>query len=189
MKPLNTMATAALAVIAVLALGACQKKKTSSAASTPAASACVYNQAYGTYTLAGTTTPCNPSTMNQVCPAAPNNYYTTVTGQIVTCTPGTALPAGAYAGQYNNNQNLGQYQNQGYGCDAYYYQYGIQYVPVVISGQLQCMRADLLNQYTQGTPYYDDYSYHYNYPLQGYYNGNQTCVSVGYGGLNLGGCF
>lgn len=182
MRPLNTMATAALAIVAVLALGACQKKKTSSAASTPAASACVYNPTYGTYTLAGTATPCTPGqTNNLVCPPAPNNYYTTVTGQVQTCTPGQALPAGSYAGQYNYNQ----YQNQ-YGCDAYYYQYGIQYVPVVIQGQLQCMRSDLINQYAYGTPYYDNYDYYYAYPPV---DNGQNCLSFGYGQIGLGYCW
>lgn len=186
MKPLNTMATAALALVAVLALGACQKKKTSSAASTPAASACVYNPTYGYHTLVNTATPCNPtSTGNQVCPPAPNNYYTTPQQQVVQCTPGTAIPAGSYLGQYN----YGQYQNQGYGCDAYYYQYGIQYVPVIINNQLQCMRIDLINQYSQGTPYYDNYDYYYQYPPYAYDNGGQNCLSFGYGQIGVGYCW
>lgn len=188
MRPLNTMATAALAIVAVLALGACQKKKTSSAASTPAASACVYNPTYGTYTLAGTATPCTPGQNNNlVCPAAPNNYYTTNTGVIQTCTPGQVLPAGSYPGQYSN---LGQNQTLGYGCDSYYFQYGIEYVPVVISGNLQCMRIDLVDQYTYGTGYYGNYNYYRDYPLQGYYNGsNQVCLGGSWGGISLGGCF
>ena len=176
----NQLATTLLAAVWVGGVGACGKKKNGSsaaAAATPG-SACVFNAQLGTYTNSAGQY-CNPNATQQTCPAAPNNYFTNAQGQIQTCTPGQQVGT---AGQYNYP---GQYQYPGYqnqtGCDQYYYQYGIQYVPVVLNGQLQCLRSDLLNQYAQGTNYYNNYDYYYAYPPYEYtgsgYCGSQVAVS------------
>ena len=192
MRPLNTLATTLLATILVVGLSACGKKKNGSA--TPAAaaatpgSACIFNPQIGQYTTTAGL-PCNPNATQTTCPAAPNNFFTNQMGQVQTCTPGQVVSNGggySYGGQYPNTGN----QNQT-GCDAYYYQYGVQYVPVVLSGQLQCVRIDLVNQYAQGTSYYNNQDYYYAYPPYEYtgsgYCGSQ--VAVNFGGFSGSMCF
>lgn len=187
MRPLNTLATAAFALIAVLALGACGKKKTSSAASTPASQACVYNATYGSYTIAGTTTPCVPGqSTTTTCPAAPNNFYTNHLGQVQTCTPGQQIPnTGGY--NYGGQYPYPNYMNQT-GCDQWTYQYGIQYVPVVLQGTLQCVRIDVLAGSSYGTNYGNNYDYYYYAPP---YSDNSCSTMIDFGGSwgNLGICF
>lgn len=194
MRPLNTLVTTLLAAFVVVSLGACGKKKTSSSGGTAAAtpgSACTYNILTGQYTNAQGQM-CTPgATGTQTCPAAPNNYVTMPNGQVQVCTPGQVVNTGGvytYPGQYPYNP----YPNsQTSGCDQYYYYYGIQYVPVVLSGQLQCVRIDVLNQYAQGTPYYNNYDYYYAYPPYSY-SGSGWCgsqVAVSFGGFSGSICF
>lgn len=183
MRPLNTLATITLAAFMVVALGACGKKKNgssgSTAAATPGSTCTNYNPLTGQYTNAQGQI-CTPGAQSQqVCPAAPNNYVTMPNGQIQPCTPGQMVNTGGvytYPGQYPYNP----YQNSG--CDQYYYYYGIQYVPVNLNGTLQCVRIDVLNQYAQGTPYYNNYDYYYAYPPYSYggsgYCGTQVYVAI-----------
>lgn len=185
MRPLNTLATISLAAFMVVALGACGKKKNGSSSTTVAAtpaSTCVNRNPYtGQYTDAAGNI-CNPAGAGtQVCPAAPNNYITLPNGQTQVCTPGQVVNTGGgiytYPGQYPYNP----YQTSG--CDQWYQVYGIQYVPVNLNGTLQCVRIDVLNQYTQGTSYYDNYAYYYAYPPYSYggsgYCGTQVYVNLG----------
>lgn len=193
MRPLNTLATTLLAAFLVVSLGACGKKKTSSSGGTAAAtpgSACTnYNPLTGQWTNSAGQI-CTPTGGNatQVCPAAPNNFVM-VGGMQQWCTPGQTVATGYnYPGQYPYTP----YPNsQTSGCDQYYYYYGIQYVPVILSGQLQCVRIDVLNQYAQGTPYYNNYDYYYAYPPYSY-GGSGYCgtqVGVSFGGFSGSICF
>lgn len=185
----NKLLTTVLAAFVVVSLGACGKKKngSTSAAATPG-SACVFNANLGTYTNQQGQY-CNPSATQTTCPAAPNNYYTTATGQIQTCTPGQVVNTGTNGYTYPGQYQYTNYQNQT-GCDQYYYQYGIQYVPVVLGGQLQCLRADLLNQYAGGTSYYNNYDYYYAYPPYEYTGGYcGTQVAVSFSGFSGSLCF
>ncbi len=173
------------AAMLVVGLGACSKKKNGSVvAATPASLQCVFN---GTsYVVPGTATPCSPQSqcvMNQA------GQYLNTLGQA--CTPYQQVPG--YPNQY---QGYNQQQQQ-LGCGSYYYQYGVQYVPVYLQGGLQCVRIDLLqnNQHASYPPsyyqsgYYEyGYDYYYAYPpYQG--SGCRTEVSFGsdLGGISL--CF
>lgn len=156
-----------LGVIALaLALGACSKKssKSSTVATTPNTQ-CTYN-GYSGYVYPGTNTPCTPTTGtgSGTCVQSTNGQYLNQYGQ--TCYPGqtggTQFPGG------------------GDGCSQYYYQYGVQYVPVNMNGQLMCMRYDLVQQY-YGGQYYGQPIYGGNYGGQYGYGGGYgaSCINIG----------
>ena len=186
---LNTLATTLLAAFVVVSLGACGKKKNGAAAAAAATpgSACIFNPQTQQYQNAQGQV-CNPNATQTTCPA--NGIYTNQYGQQVACTPGQVINTGGYnyPGQYGGGTGN---QNQS-GCDQYYYQYGVQYVPVVLSGQLQCVRIDLVAQYApSNSGYSNNYDYYYAYPpyeyQQGTYCGSQ--VSVNFGGFSGSMCF
>jgi len=183
---MNTLASITLIAVLAVGLSACGKKKngSSGSAATPG-SACIFNPNTGIYTnTAGQV--CNPNAQQITCPA--NGIYTNNQGQQIACTPGQVVNTGGY--NYPGGYQYPGYQNQS-GCDQYYYQYGIQYVPVVLGGQLQCMRIDLINQYSQGTGYYNNYDYYYAYPPYEY-TGSGYCgtqVAVNFGGFSGAMCF
>lgn len=184
MRPLNTLASIALATFLVVGLSACGKKKNGSSggsAATPG-SACVWNAQLNTYTNSAGQL-CTPTNQTIICPAT--GIYTNQQGQQLTCTPGQQVNVGGYG--YPGNYQYPNYQNQT-GCDQYYYQYGIQYVPVVLGGQLQCMRIDLVNQGAQGSSYYNNYDYYFAYPPYEYNPAYQSCsFGFAFSGFSL--CF
>jgi hypothetical protein len=189
MKLTNTLATIALAAFMVVGLSACGKKKNGSNNAATPGSACIFNAQTGTYTnTAGQY--CNPNATQTTCPAT--GVYTTPYGYQQSCTPGQVINNTQYGNGYvyPGQYQYPNYQNQS-GCDSYYYQYGIQYVPVVLNNQLQCMRIDLLNQYTQGTQYYNNYDYYYAYPPYQYQQGSYcgTQVAVSFSGFSGAMCF
>lgn len=132
-------------------------------------------------TVATTPTPSVTCTQNQ--------YGQWVNGSGQACTPNSSSSC-----RYNTTTkryediNTGQVcQSVGNGgCDSYYYQYGVQYFPMQINGQLVCLRADLVGQHipfggygqnyyacTWGDPYCNNYS-----------QGGGGCVNIG--GQNWG---
>jgi hypothetical protein len=188
MKLTNTLATIMLTAFLAVGLSACGKKKNSSNnnAATPG-SACVMNPQNGQWTNSAGQY-CNPNATQGTITCPANGIYTNQYGQQQACTPGQVVNTGGTGYYYPGQYQYTNYMNQ-YGCDGYYYQYGVQYVPVILSGQLQCMRYDLLNQYSQGTPYYNNYDYYYAYPpYQTTNNQNQSCFFLNLGGIGGGYC-
>ncbi len=186
-----------LLTICVLAvgLGACSKKsnKSNAIATTPltpslCANGSYYNQ-QGQLVDSQTGLPCSSTNIpgnsclngNYSYNPMTGQYVDNATGQVVNCqTVGGGLPG--YNGQ------------QGSGCDYWnqiYYQYGVTYQAVYVSGQLTCVRSDLLGQYIPG---YNQNSWYYNQqPMytcnwgydpycngsSGGYHGSGGCVNFG----------
>lgn len=69
-------------------------------------------------------------------------------------------------------------------CDAYYYTYGYQYVPINIGGALYCVQYDYLNAYLGNSYYYSNYNYYYSSMIYSYgtYSSCNNQVSVNFGG-------
>lgn len=190
MKPWNYMARVAMAVMLIVGLGACSKKKNGSVASTPA-STCSLNAQGQLVNSAGQLCSAQGQT---VCPAT--GYYMNQYGQQQACTPGqyiyTQTPYNYPYNPYPNNQYV-------QGCQQYYYQYGVPYVPFILNGQYVCVRYDLVtNQLYSNQQYYTSYyqtpyysygwEYYYAYPP---YSGSGCNTSIDFGGSwgSIGICF
>ena len=168
MKLLKYAKYAVMATVVVVGLGACSKKKNGSVAATPA-SVCSWNGSQYVNTLGQQ---CSP-TATSVCPATGINPST---GQ--QCVPGQAMYpiSQGYQGQYGYQQ----YPQQAMGCNQWTMMYGIQYVPVNLYGQYQCVRIDLLQPYTLNTGYQQyGYDYYYAYPPR---SGSGCNTQVDFGG-------
>lgn len=174
MKPFNFLAKIGMVAVLAIGLTACGKKKNGSsapAATTPGTT-CTWN-GYA-YVQTGTNTPCTNQT-GQTCPS--NGQYTDSYGQVRSCTPGqpisNTMPPPNNNYPWNNGFQYG-------GCQQYEYQYGVPYVPVVISGQYYCVRYDLVQGYAQNQYYQNyGYDYYYSYPP---YSGNSCSNQVYFGG-------
>lgn len=192
MKLLNFTGRLVFAAAMLVGLTACPKSKNGSTAATPA-SICTLN-AYGQYVNSQGLS-CSP-TANQ-CVWNGSNYVNPA-GQL--CSPTSQCTMNAY-GQYVNSlgQSCSPYPTnpsypypqwqQNYSCEQWTYVYGIQYVPVILQGQLQCVRIDLLQGYTYNTNYYNyGYDYYYYYPP---YSGSScnTQVYLGSSWGYVGMCF
>jgi len=173
MRLLNLTGRVMMAAMLVVTLTACGKKKNGSTASTPG-STCSWN---GYQMVNAQGLPCS-TTGQTICPV---NGINPANGQ--QCVPGQPIyPTNP---QYPHQQ----YPQQAWGCQQWTQMYGIQYVPVLLQGQYQCVRIDLLQGYTYNTPYYDyGYEYYYAYPP---YSGSGCSTQIDFGGSwgNIGICF
>lgn len=193
MERLRLAGQIALAAFVVVALGACGKKKNGSVAATPATS-CTLTAA-GYVNSAGLQ--CSPTA--QTCSYV-NGQYLNPLGQA--CSPTSQCNANGLNNlgqvctpyQYPGQYPYPQFQQQQGGCQTWTWTYGIQYVPVVLQGTLQCVRIDLLQNAGYSQPsyydsgYYEDgYDYYYAYPP---YSGQGCGFSVNFGGSwgNIGLC-
>ncbi len=187
MELLKKITTVTLGMTLIVALGACGKKKngsTNASPPAPASTQCVMN-AQGQLVYPNG----QPCTTGQIlCPST--GVFTNSQGQQQQCVPGQMVTNGAY-----NYQYPGQYPHTPYpvtqtqSCAQYYYQYGVEYVPVMLQNQYVCVRIDLLQPYTYNTAYEDyGYDYYYAYPP---YSGSGCSTSIDFGGSwgSVGICF
>lgn len=188
MKAVNYIAKAAVVAVMAFGLGACGKKNNGSAAAAPAAS-CTYN-GY-TYIDATTGAQCTPTATQNICPAN-GMTVTYVNGQVVQqpCTPGQYVNVYPTNPSYpwNNVPTTGANT-----CQQYTMQYGVPYVPMVMSGQFVCVRYDLLQtqlvNYGYTGDYYDyGYDYYYAYPPYSGSNCNNSFY-FDFGGFGGDFCF
>jgi hypothetical protein len=190
MSTLKTVAATALAAFVVLSLGACGKKKNGSTASaaTPG-SACVNNN--GTFWTNSQGQICTPGAQSITCPA--NGIYTNSQGQVLSCTPGQQVNTGGFGYGGNYPYQVNPY-NQTVSCEQYYYQYGVQYVPIYSTqqpyvNQYVCVRYDLVNGYANNTSYFNNYDMFYYYPPYTGSNCGSSAVSVNLGWFSGSLCF
>ncbi len=147
--------------------------------------ACIFNAQLNQYTVS-TGDSCSAQPMIIKCPAIGN--YTNQYGQPSACSPGSLnLKASyTYSGQYPNLVFMNQTS-----CDQFLLHTGIQHIPVVLNGQLQCVRLDVVEVYANGTAYSHNYDYYYAFPPYSY-SGTGSCgtqVTVSLAGYNGPMCF
>lgn len=201
MKAFNYGAGLALAAYLVLALAACSKTDNGSNNSSPAAVAatqCVMGQDGIYRNQLGQS--CSP-TANYACAGY---TYNAQTGTYINPqNPAVQIPA-AQCGGTTTIPNQGYYGGTYVsGCDQWTQMYGVQYVPVQMSGQLVCVNYQYLQQQIvysypqyQYSPWYNDPSYWYSYAPTaydygygggGYYGyGCANNISLGFGGGGFG---
>lgn len=193
MKTLNALAKAMMGLGLVLSLAACGKTSTSSTtASVPVStSSCQWNGTNWYYV--GTSTVCSPTSTvggTTICPS--NGQYTTQWGTIAYCTPGQQVNTTYYP---PNGYPYGSNPVSTGGCDSYYYQYGVPYVPMYLNGSLVCVNTTYFyNQVGSNYGYYSNpwdsygYNYYYSYPP---YTGSSCGTQINFGSDYgyLGVCF
>lgn len=174
MKAIKYLATGAFAMFCIVALDACSKTKSNSNNNNNNC-AISYDGQYrntsnGALCAGGQTGVCTTGS------------YTTTTGQIVACQIGQPINTG-YGQFYQqpSGYGYGAYPTGAASCQQYSLPppqgYGVQYVPVMLGGSIQCVRYDLVAQYAQQYQPNSGYAlygadYYYAYPPEGNYGGN-----------------
>lgn len=183
MKAVNYIAKAAVVAIMAFGLGACGKKNNGSAAA-PAAS-CTYN---GINYVDQNGALCS-QTGQTLCPAT--GVWVNQYGQQQACTPGQYI--NTYPTQPGYPWNYQPNPATASNCQIYTMQYGVPYVPMVLSGQFVCVRYDLIQSQLQTynySGYYNTYGYDYYYAYPPYSGGgcrNSFFFDLGFFGGDV--CF
>jgi hypothetical protein len=184
MKPINSIAATLLAVFMAASLSACGPKNNGSTNNAAAATSCTLSYD-GTYRDQLGRICNNPTATTAVCPAT-GLYTYPGTAQQVQCIPGQQIST---LNGLNNPYYTSNPLTTASGCDQWTQMYGIPYIPVILGNQYQCLRYDLVQGYTAGTPYANySYSDYYANPVMA---GPSCGTNIGFGtsGFGISLCF